>query len=98
MLHLFSCVDYVYVGSDHPSVQAEACGNHPGNANEVLFVQVSVWSFYYFLKTKWLVVGRLGSMNKIQRHWKCNVVGMAEQISKKHMQTPGDHVVEMLQT
>ena len=30
--------------------------------------------------------------DKIQKHLKCNVVGMAEQMS------PGDHVVKMLQT
>ena len=37
------------------------------------------------------------SKTTVTRYRKCNVVGMAEQISKK-AQTPGDHVVEMLQT
>ena len=36
-------------------------------------------------------------MDYITRYKNRNVVGMAEQISKKH-RTPGDHVVEMLQT
>ena len=31
-----------------------------------------------------ILTSEIHTIDKIQKHWKCNVVGMAEQISKKH--------------